>query len=105
MADQLNQLSLFRPRQPTLAEQVATLGAELAELASSVRHYAAPRVHDAAEGAAGYAADLGRQLEPVARDIARRAQRTAIAVRKDPAPAIVAIATLTLIAMLFTRRQ
>jgi hypothetical protein len=105
MADPMNPLSLFRPRQPTLGDQVAALGNELSDLANAVRKYATPRMHGAAEGAADYAAELGRQLEPVARDIAHRARRTAIAVRKDPAPAIVAIATLTLIAMLFTRRQ
>ncbi len=105
MVKQRNSLTIFQSRRPTLGDQVAALGTELAEIAGNLRGQAAPKVHDAAEAAAGYAHDLGHQLEPAARDLARRARGTAIAIRDNPAPAIIAVATLILVASLFTRRQ
>ena len=97
--------TLIPQRHVTLADRVASLSRDIARLADETRRQATPRVEEAAHAVGDFAGDVVHQLEPMARDVARRAHHVGRMVRTDPVPAIIALGTFALIASLVLRRQ
>lgn len=89
---------------PDLSHQVSDLAQEVAAIAASLGRQARPALADAGHSAVEFAEHLAQQMAPMAKQFRRRAKAAGRMMRDDPVPAVVAVGTLALLAMLLMSR-
>lgn len=92
--------------QEQLAQQVTRLAREVGAISRTVQRMSAETGREAGETAADFVGEALQQGEMLARELGKQAQHVGTAVRRDPVPAIVAVAGLVLLLSLaFGRKQ
>lgn len=88
-----------------LADRVSALTADIASIAGALNEYGSHRFHEMQEGASALAREASQQLPVVARQVGHQASLAGRAVRRDPLPTIVVLATAALLASLLLRKS
>lgn len=91
--------------QEQLSQQVSRLAREVNAMSRSVQRMSAEIGSEAGDTAAHLISGALHQGEVLARDIRKQARYVGSAVRKDPAPAIIAVAGLALLLTLLLGRK
>ena len=94
--------NLFPTRQTPIERQLGHLRREIASVSGAVRHLGSAAGASLSHGATEFGDQVMHQGAIVARRVGKQALRAGNAVRNDPVPTLVAIASLALLIRLFS---